>query len=97
MRTGDPVTENRHVVCKAAYEQPADELEEEIAAVIAEVLDVDLVGRRDSFYDFGGTSLAAIRICARIERRLGSRVDPAWLLEHDELADFAEQIRLGAA
>jgi acyl carrier protein len=96
MRTGDPVTENRDVVCKAAYEQPADELEEQVAAVIAEVLDVDLVGRRDSFYDFGGTSLAAIRICTRIERRLGFRVDPAWLLEYDELADFAEKIRLGA-
>ncbi|WP_042423980.1 phosphopantetheine-binding protein [Streptacidiphilus anmyonensis] len=90
------MTEKRDVVCKAAYEQPADELEEHVAAVIAEVLGLDRVGRRDSFYDFGGTSLAAIRICARIERRLGLRVDPAWLLEYDELADFAEQIRLGA-
>ncbi|ANH95069.1 MULTISPECIES: phosphopantetheine-binding protein [unclassified Streptomyces] len=91
------MTENRDVVCKVEYEPPADELEEVLAAVIAEVLDVDQVGRRDSFYDLGGASLSAIRICARIERRLGIRVDPAWLLEHDELADFAEQIRLGAA
>ena len=90
------MTENRDVVCKTEYEPPADELEEQVAAVIAEVLDVDVVGRRDSFYDFGGTSLAAIRICTRIERRLGFRVNPALLLEHDELADFAEQIRLGA-
>lgn len=89
------MTEN-HGVREAAYEQPADELEEEIAAVMAEVLTIDRVGRRDSFYDLGGTSLAAIRICARIERRLGLRVDPLWLLDHDELADFAEQIRLGA-
>ncbi|EYT82186.1 MULTISPECIES: phosphopantetheine-binding protein [unclassified Streptomyces] len=91
------MTENRDAVCKAEYEPPADELEEVLAAVIAEVLDVDRVGRRDSFYDLGGASLSAIRICARVERRLGIRVDPAWLLEHDELADFAEQIRLGAA
>ncbi|MEV0190089.1 phosphopantetheine-binding protein [Kitasatospora purpeofusca] len=90
------MTENRDVVCKAEYEPPADELEQQVADVMAEVLGVDLVGRRDSFYDFGGTSLAAIRICARIERRLGLKVDPAWLLEYDELADFAEQIRLGA-
>ncbi|MGY0465371.1 phosphopantetheine-binding protein [Kitasatospora sp. cg17-2] len=90
------MTEKRDVVCKAEYEPPADELEQQVADVMAEVLGVDLVGRRDSFYDFGGTSLAAIRICARIERRLGFKVDPAWLLEYDELADFAEQVRLGA-
>lgn len=89
------MTEN-HAVREVEYEPPTDELEEEIAAVMAEVLSVDRVGRRDSFYDLGGTSLAAIRICARIERRLGLRVDPLWLLDHDELADFAEQIRLGA-
>ena len=89
------MTEN-HAVREAEYEQPTDELEEEIAAVMAEVLSVDKVGRHDSFYDLGGTSLAAIRICARLERRLGLRVDPLLLLDHDELADFAEQIRLGA-
>jgi acyl carrier protein len=91
------VTESRDVVCKVEYEVPADELEEQVAAVIAEVLNVDQVGRRDSFYDLGGGSLAAIRICARIERALGFRIDPVWLLDHDELADFVEQIRLGAA
>ncbi|MFD5141804.1 phosphopantetheine-binding protein [Streptomyces sp. NPDC058401] len=90
------MTEN-HAVREAGYEHPTDELEEEIAAVMAEVLAVERVGRRDSFYDLGGTSLAAIRICARIERRLGLRVDPMLLLDHDELADFAEQIRLRAA
>ncbi|WMX46962.1 phosphopantetheine-binding protein [Streptomyces roseicoloratus] len=89
------MTEN-HGVREVEYEQPTNELEEEIAAVMAEVLSVDRVGQRDSFYDLGGTSLSAIRICARIERRLGLRVDPLWLLDHDELADFAEQIRLGA-
>ncbi|WP_030941357.1 phosphopantetheine-binding protein [Streptomyces sp. NRRL S-646] len=89
------MTEN-HGVREAEYEQPTDELEEEIAAVMAEVLSVDRVGRGDSFYDLGGTSLSAIRICTRIERRLGLRVNPMWLLDHDELADFAEQIRLGA-
>jgi acyl carrier protein len=90
------VTENLDVERDATYEPPADELEEQVAAVIAEVLNVDRVGRRDNFYDLGGASLAAIRICARIERSLGLRVDPVSLLEHDELADFVEQIRSGA-
>ncbi|MEU4742895.1 phosphopantetheine-binding protein [Actinosynnema sp. NPDC023658] len=90
------MVESRVALSEVEYEPPADELEEQVAAVMAEVLDVDQVGRRDSFYDLGGGSLAAIRICARIERALGCRVDPTVLLDHDELADFVEQIRLGA-
>jgi acyl carrier protein len=90
------VAESRVAMSNVEYEAPADELEEQVAVVIAEVLNIDQVGRRDSFYDLGGASLAAIRICARIERALGCRIDPTMLLDHDELADFVEQIRLGA-
>ncbi|MET9262920.1 phosphopantetheine-binding protein [Amycolatopsis sp. NPDC004079] len=88
--------ESRVALSPAEYEHPADELEERVAAIMAAVLDVDLVGRRDSFYDLGGGSLAAIRICARIAGKIGCRLDPTVLLEHDELADFVEQIRQGA-
>ncbi len=89
------MTESRVAMSNIEYEPPADELEQQVASVIAEVLNVDQVGRRDSFYDLGGASLTAIRICARIERTLGCRIDPTTLLDHDELADFVEQIRLG--
>jgi acyl carrier protein len=89
------VAESRVAMSNVEYEPPADELEEQVAVVIAEVLNIDKVGRRDSFYDLGGASLAAIRICARIERTLGCRIDPTMLLDHDELADFVEQIRFG--
>lgn len=90
------MAESRVAMSNVEYEPPADELEAQVAAVIAEVLNVDQVGRRDSFYDLGGASLTAIRICARIERTLGCRIDPTMLLDHDELADFVEQIRFGA-
>jgi acyl carrier protein len=74
------------------YEAPAGSLEEAVAHIQAEILGVDRVGRTDSFYDFGGTSLQAIRICARIEREIGSRVLPAWLFETDVLADFVHRL-----
>lgn len=90
------MVESRVALSSVEYEAPADELEAQVAAVIAEVLNIDRVGRRDSFYDLGGASLTAIRICARIERALGCRIDPTALLDHDELADFVRQIRLGA-
>jgi acyl carrier protein len=90
------VAESRVALSSVEYEAPADELETQVAAVIAEVLNIDQVGRRDSFYDLGGASLTAIRICARIERSLGRRIDPTMLLDHDELADFVKHIRFGA-
>lgn len=74
------------------FEMPEGSLEVAIAHIQAEILGVDRVGRADSFYDFGGTSLQAIRICARIEREIGSRALPAWLFETDVLADFAQRI-----
>jgi acyl carrier protein len=90
------VAESRVALSNVEYEPPADELEEQVAVVMAEVLNIDRVGRRDSFYDLGGASLAAIRICARIERTFGRRIDPTILLDHDELADFVKHIRFGA-
>lgn len=68
---------------------PDGEIELTIAKIQAEILDIDRFGRSDSFYDFGGTSLQAIRVCARVEREVGLRAKPAWLLSHDVLADFA--------
>lgn len=76
-----------------AYEAPTDDVEQMIVRVVAEVLGVDRVGRADSFYDLGGTSLAAIKICARLERERGWQVEATSLFLTDVMADFAEQVR----
>jgi acyl carrier protein len=80
-----------------AFEEPADEVESAVARVVAEVLGVDRIGRADSFYDFGGTSLAAIKICARLERECGWQAEPTWLFLTDVIADFAQRVRAGSA
>jgi acyl carrier protein len=76
---------------------PFDGLEAQVAVIMAAVLKVGRVGRHDNFYDLGGGSLAAMRICARIESQLGLEVDPVCLIEHDSLASFVAQIRPGEA
>ncbi|MFD8723969.1 phosphopantetheine-binding protein [Streptomyces sp. NPDC059629] len=78
------------------YEAPQDDLEKQVADIVAEVLDVDRVGRDDSFYDFGGTSLQAIRICARIERDLGMKALPLWFFSNDVLHEFVQELRTRA-
>lgn len=87
------MTTPREGLVDSAYEEPQTPLEASIARICAEVLDIDRIGRTDSFYDFSGTSLQAIRVCARIEREAGYRVLPGWLLENDVLADFVELVR----
>jgi Phosphopantetheine attachment site len=94
------MSERRDELTGTAYKAPEGDLEELIATVQAEILDVDRVGRGDNYYDLGGTSLQAMRICARVERETGYKVMPAWLFESAVLSDFASRIskeeRLGS-
>ncbi|WP_369271832.1 phosphopantetheine-binding protein [Streptomyces sp. R11] len=90
------MTAGREDFVEAPYEAPQDELEKQVADIVAEVLDVDRVGRDDSFYDFGGTSLQAIRICTRIERVLGMKALPLWFFSNDVLHEFVQELRTEA-
>ncbi|WP_280250469.1 phosphopantetheine-binding protein [Nocardia abscessus] len=78
------------------FHTPADELETELAALWAQVLDLARVSVFDDFLDLGGDSLAAIRIVSEVERRFGLT------LRLDELLDatvrsVADRIRLDRA
>jgi acyl carrier protein len=90
------MTESRDDLVDHDYAAPVGELETAVSGIIAEVLGVDRIGRTDSFYDFGGTSLQAIRICARIEAKLGIQAVPLWLFDNDVLVDFVGRLN-GAA
>ncbi|TNH28005.1 hypothetical protein FHG89_16295 [Micromonospora orduensis] len=87
------MSESREQFVDSAFIEPDGEVEQSIARIIADVLAVDRVGRTDSFYDFGGTSLAAIKICARLAQERGWRAEPAWLFINDVVADFALRVR----
>lgn len=83
------MAESRENWVDTEFVAPDGKIELTIAKIQAEILDIDRFGRTDSFYDFGGTSLQAIRVCARVEREVGLKAKPAWLFSHDVLADFA--------
>ncbi|MEE4461420.1 amino acid adenylation domain-containing protein, partial [Azotobacter chroococcum] len=52
-----------------ACEPPQGEAEEALAAIWAEVLGIERVGRHDNFFELGGHSLLAIRITALLAQR----------------------------
>ena len=53
---------------------PRTELEKALADLWAEVLRLDAVGIRESFFELGGTSLRAVDLFAQIERRFGKKL-----------------------
>jgi hypothetical protein len=87
------MTERREDFLDDEYVAPQGALEQAVADVSAEVLGVDRVGRTDSYYDFGATSLQAVRICARLHRLTEIEAQPVWLFDNDVIADFAARLR----
>jgi amino acid adenylation domain-containing protein len=66
-------------------------VEQALAALWAEVLGVERVGRADNFFELGGHSLLAMRLLERM-RAQGWQVQVRMLFQHPELAAFAAAI-----
>ncbi|WEL58164.1 non-ribosomal peptide synthase/polyketide synthase [Pseudomonas kermanshahensis] len=71
-----------------AYVAPQGEVEMALAAVWADMLGVERVGRHDNFFELGGHSLLAVNLTARL-RREGVQVDVRTLFGQPTVAALA--------
>jgi amino acid adenylation domain-containing protein len=71
------------------FEAPEGELEQQLAAIWAEVLGVAQIGRRDNFFESGGHSLLAAQASARVELDLGIELPLRALFESTDLQAYA--------
>ena len=78
------------------YEAPEGEIEEKLAAVWAEVLKVERVGRNDNFFALGGHSLLAVRTVTRLRQELGVEIAIRDLFAYPVLADLARVLESAA-
>ncbi|OUM04880.1 non-ribosomal peptide synthetase [Pseudomonas syringae] len=78
---------------QADYVAPQGELEVQIAAVWAEVLKVEQVGRGDNFFELGGHSLLAVQMLVRVREQLQREVSLKDLFEQPVLADFCAALQ----
>ncbi len=56
------------------YIAPRNELENTVAGIFADILNIEKVGVTDNFFELGGHSLRATRLINRIEETAGARV-----------------------
>ncbi|MDT0528003.1 amino acid adenylation domain-containing protein [Micromonospora sp. DSM 115977] len=73
------------------YTEPVGPTETALAAIWAEVLGVERVGRHDNFFALGGHSLLALRVLERM-RRQGLSADVRALFASPVLADLAAAV-----
>ncbi|MDO7899399.1 AMP-binding protein, partial [Pseudomonas citrulli] len=79
-------------VSQAGYVAPASEPERQVAAIWAEVLTVERVGRDDHFFELGGHSLLAVNAVSRMALELGLTLTPQLIFQHPVLKDFVAQL-----
>ena len=71
---------------------PANEAEQQLCALFAEVFGEPEVGPGDGFLSLGGHSLLAARLLVRIEKELGVRLPLAVLFEENEITGLARRL-----
>ena len=74
------------------FAAPRNATELQLALIWEETLGVSPIGVDDDFFALGGTSIAAVRLFAAIEARLGRKLAVATLLEKPTIARLAADI-----
>ncbi len=72
------------------YVAPRSELEQQLAAIWAEVLQVERVGLHDNFFELGGHSLLAAQAISRIHSGLGIDIPLRLIFEKPQLNEFSQ-------
>ncbi|QBF25981.1 amino acid adenylation domain-containing protein [Pseudomonas tructae] len=70
------------------YEAPQSELEQQLATIWREVLNVQQVGLQDNFFELGGDSILSIQVVSR-GRQAGLHFTPRDLFQHQTIQTLA--------
>ncbi|MGV9700199.1 amino acid adenylation domain-containing protein [Streptomyces sp. NPDC003470] len=76
----------------AGYSAPGDEIEAELAGIMAAVLGVERVGVHDGFFDAGGHSLLAIQLVNQVEAATGVRIGLRRLFQSPTVIGIKRQL-----
>ncbi|HKB85679.1 MAG TPA: amino acid adenylation domain-containing protein [Ignavibacteriaceae bacterium] len=74
------------------YTAPGNKTEETLAGIWQELLKIERVSVKDSFFDLGGQSLLAVRLFNRIEEEFGKRFPLAMLFKAPTIEELAKRL-----
>ena len=77
---------------EANYVAPRTRIEQQIADIWAQVLNVKQVGINDNFFELGGYSLLGIQVVSRVRQALQAEILMSNLFELPTVADLAERV-----
>ena len=87
-----PEPEGKQQEVAAAYSPPRYELEEQVAELCAEVLDLDEISIHDSFFDLGGNSLLATRLIFQTREQFQVQIPLRQLFLQPTVAGLSQAI-----
>jgi acyl carrier protein len=88
-----PAPEMLRPALEAAYVAPRNAVEEVLAGIWAEVLNIDRAGVFDNFFEAGGHSLLATQLVSRIRDAFQIDFDLRTIFEEPTLAGLAKRVR----
>ena len=87
-----PEPKNLRPEIAATYAAPKNSVEETLAKIWAEVLDLDQVGIDDNFFDLGGHSIAASRVISRVLNIFSMQLPIRALFDSPTVAEMAKVV-----
>ncbi|MBV9443618.1 MAG: amino acid adenylation domain-containing protein, partial [Acidobacteriaceae bacterium] len=82
-----------HVTEREIGDPPLGALEEKLASIWCDAMDLDSVGRDEAFSDLGGDSISALRIVSDIRESLDFEIPVSTLFARATIRQVAEEIR----
>ena len=86
--------EPKFELSRAEVTPPRTEVENRLANIWSELLDVAQIGIHNNFFDLGGNSLLAMRVMAYIRKILGIELSVRILFESPTIAELAQWVEL---
>ena len=85
-----PAPEGVAAESAAAHIDPQTQMEQAIAGIWQEVLQVDKVGIRDNFFDLGGNSVHVVRIHSKLRQLLNVEIPIVKMFNYPTISSLAE-------
>jgi amino acid adenylation domain-containing protein len=85
-------SEPNRTACSTGPQAAQTPLEQTLARIWSNLLEVKTINVNDNFFELGGHSLLAVRLFAQIENRLGKRLPLATLFQAPTIAELAAVI-----